>query len=188
ECVYGEIREQYGYEPSGPTLVEIFNESHGQSGHAWFSARMIGLPYLETVAASTGRIVAMVSPGETQTHGNFAWARTLKHEMVHVFNLQQTGYNIPHWFTEGLAVYSEKTPRPYRWTVLLRRKAAAGTLLDLATLNAGFTRAMSGDECQLAYCQGELYVEYMVALGGSDALKKLVAAYAESPSTEAAIR
>ena len=64
ETVYGEFRQQFGYEPPGPTLVEIFNESQGQSGHAWFSARMIGLPYLETVAASTGRIVAMVSPGE----------------------------------------------------------------------------------------------------------------------------
>ena len=172
EIVYGEIRQQFGYEPPGPTLVEIFNESQGQSGHAWFSARMIGLPFLETVAASTGRIVAMVSPGETQTHGNFGWARTLKHEMTHVFNLQQTDYNIPHWFTEGLAVYNEKIPRPYRWTVLLRRRAAAGTLMNLETVNAGFARAMDGDECQLAYCQSELYVEYMLALKGSDAPRR----------------
>ena len=130
---------------------------------------MIGLPFLETVAASTGRIVAMVSPGEMQTHGNFAWARTLKHEMTHVFNLQQTGYNIPHWFTEGLAVNNEKISLPYRWTLLLRRRAAANTLMDLETVNAGFARAMDGDECQLAYCQSELYVEYMLSLGGSDA-------------------
>jgi tetratricopeptide (TPR) repeat protein len=188
ETVYGEIGEQFGYEPPERTPVEIFNESQGQSGHAWFSARMVGLPYLETVAASTGRIVAMTSPGERRTHANFAWARTLKHEMVHVFNLQQTGYNIPHWFTEGLAVYSEKIPRPYRWTVLLRRRAAAGTLMNLDTVNAGFARATSGDECQLAYCQSELYVEYMLARGGSGAAKKMVTAYAEEPSTEAAIR
>ncbi len=82
------------------------------------SARMVGLPYLGTVAASTGRIVAIVSPGETDIHGGYAWARTLKHEMTHVFNLQQTGFNIPHWLTEGLAVYNEKIPRPYRWVLL----------------------------------------------------------------------
>ncbi|MGA2257981.1 MAG: tetratricopeptide repeat protein, partial [Thermoguttaceae bacterium] len=187
ENVYGEIRQQFGYEPPGPTLVEIFNESQGQSGHAWFSARVVGLPFLGTVAASTGRIVAMTSPGETQTHGSFAWARTLKHEMTHVFNLQQTGYNIPHWFTEGLAVYNERIPRPYRWTVLLRRRADAGTLMDLETVNAGFARAMDGDECQLAYCQSELYVEYMLALGGSEAPKKMVAAYVENPVTEVAL-
>jgi tetratricopeptide (TPR) repeat protein len=188
EAAYGELRQQFGYEPPGPMFVEIFNETQGQSGHAWFSARMTGLPYLETVAASTGQIVAMVSPAETQTHGNFAWARTLKHEMTHVFNLQQTGYNIPHWFTEGLAVYNEKISRPYRWTVLLRRRAATGTLMDLETVNAGFARAMDGDECQLAYCQSELYVEYMLARGGGDALKKMVAAYAEDSATGAAIR
>ncbi len=188
ETVYGEIRQQFGYEPPDKTLVEIFNEAQGQSGHAWFSARMIGLPFLETVAASTGQIVAMVSPGETQTHAAFAWARTLKHEMTHVFNLQQTGFNIPHWFTEGIAVYNEQIPRPYRWTLLLRRRAAAGTLMDLETVNAGFARAMSGDECQLAYCQSELYVEYMVARGGGEAIKKMVLAYAENPATDVAIR
>ncbi len=144
---------------------------------------MVGLPFLGTVAASTGQIVAIVSPGETQVHGNFPWARTLKHEMTHVFNLQQTGYNIPHWFTEGLAVYNEKIPRPYRWVLLLRRRAAAGTLMNLDNINAGFARAMGGDECNLAYCQSELYVEYMISLAGADVLKKTVAAYSETSST-----
>jgi tetratricopeptide (TPR) repeat protein len=123
-----------------------------------------------------------------RTRGNFAWARTLKHEVTHVFNLQQTDYNIPHWFTEGLAVYNEKIPRPYRWTLLLRRRAAAGTLMNLETVNAGFARAMSGDDCQLAYCQSELYVEYMIALKGGDAPKRMVAAYAENPATDAALQ
>ena len=188
EAAHGDLKRQFGYEPPGRTLVEIFNDSQGQPGHAWFSARMVGLPFLETVAASTGPIVAMVSPGETSSHRNFAWARTLKHELVHVFNLQQTSYNIPHWFTEGLAVHSEKVPRPYRWTVLLRRRSAAGTLMNLETVNAGFARPMSGDDCQLAYCQSELYVEYMIDKKGGDAPVKMVAAYAEGPSTEAAIR
>jgi len=188
EKVYAELQQEFGYAPPDPTPVEVFNESQGQSGHSWFSARLVGLPYLGTVAASTGRIVGMVSPGETQTHGNYAWARTLKHEMTHVFNLQQTGYNIPHWFTEGLAVYNEKIPRPYRWVLLLRRRQAAGTLLNLDNVNAGFARAMEGDECNLAYCQSELYVEYMISLRGGDVLKQTVAAYADTPSTAAVIR
>ncbi len=36
ETVHGQLRQQYGYEPPERTLVEIFNESQGQSGHAWF--------------------------------------------------------------------------------------------------------------------------------------------------------
>jgi cellulose synthase operon protein C len=188
EKIHAELQQEFGYAPPEPTPVEVFNESQGQSGHSWFSARMVGLPFLGTVAASTGQIVAMVSPGETQVHGNYAWARTLKHEMTHVFNLQQTNYHIPHWFTEGLAVYNEKIPRPYRWVVLLRRRAAAGTLLNLDNINAGFARAMEGDDCNLAYCQGELYVEYMLTLGAGNVLKKTVAAYAETPSTAAVIQ
>jgi tetratricopeptide (TPR) repeat protein len=188
EKVYEELREEFGYAPTEPTPVEVFNEANGQSGHSWFSARMVGLPFLGTVAASTGRIVAIVSPGETQVHGGYAWARTLKHEMTHVFNLQQTGYNIPHWFTEGLAVYNEKIPRHYRWVTLLRKRAAAGTLMDLDNINAGFSRATDGDECALAYCQGELYVEYMISLGGPDVLRKTVAAYADTPSTAKVIQ
>ena len=31
--------------------------------------------------------------------------RLLSHELVHVITLQQTHFNIPHWFTEGLAVH-----------------------------------------------------------------------------------
>ena len=103
---------------------------------------MIGLPYLETVAASTGRIVAMVSPGETQTHGNFAWARTLKHEMIHVFNLQQTGYNIPHWFTEGLAVYSREDSAALSLDAVA---AAAGGGRDLDESGNGERRFRPGD-------------------------------------------
>jgi tetratricopeptide (TPR) repeat protein len=188
EKIYGELQQEFGYAPPGPTPVEVFNESQGQSGHSWFSARMVGLPYLGTVAASTGQIVAMVSPGETEIHGGYAWARTLKHEMTHVFNLQQTGYNIPHWFTEGLAVYNEQIPRPYRWVVLLRRRAAAAALMNLDNVNAGFARAMEGDDCNLAYCQSELYVEYMLTLGGPGVLKQTVAAYAETPATAAVIQ
>ena len=38
EKVYEELQREFGYAPPGPTLVEVFNEFHGQSGHAWFSA------------------------------------------------------------------------------------------------------------------------------------------------------
>ncbi len=60
--------------------------------------------------------------------------------------------------------------------------------MNLDNINAGFARAMGGDDCTLAYCQGELYVEYMVSLGGTDVLKKTVAAYAETPATSAVIQ
>ena len=110
EKVYPLLCRRFGYDPPGKTLVEIFNQARGLDGHQWFSARMVGLPYLDTVAASTGRIVAMVSPNEPQLGHHLNWARVLTHETVHVINLQQTHFDCPHWFTEGLAVWSENSP------------------------------------------------------------------------------
>lgn len=149
---------------------------------------MVGLPYLGTVAASTGRIVAMASPNEPRAGRQFNWARVLKHEMVHVITLQQTRFNVPHWFTEGLAVRSEGDPRPHRWNQLLRQRVPAGKLFDLQTLNFGFTRPGAGDDWQMAYCQAELYVNFMLSLGKPDCLRQMLAAYAEGRSTDEAIR
>ena len=54
----------------------------------------MGLPYVGTVAACTGRVIAMASPNDVRSKYN--WARVLRHEFVHVVNLQQTSFNIPH--------------------------------------------------------------------------------------------
>ena len=64
DAVYPELCKLFGYQPPERPLVEIFNAAEGLDGHQWFSARMIGLPYLDTVAACTGGIVAMASPND----------------------------------------------------------------------------------------------------------------------------
>ena len=42
----------------------------------------------------------------------FNWGRVIRHEMVHIFNLEQTHFLVPHWLTEGLAVSNEGFARP----------------------------------------------------------------------------
>jgi cellulose synthase operon protein C len=165
--VLPKLCQQFGYTPPCKTLIEIFNRTEGLSGHSLFSARMMGLPYLGTIAASTGRIVAMASPNEPDARRQVNWARVLTHELVHVVTLQQTRFNCPHWYTEGLAVWSERTRRSDAWRKLLKERVAKGKLFDLDTLNFGFARPKSGDDWQLAYCQAELYVEYMLGLQAS---------------------
>jgi tetratricopeptide (TPR) repeat protein len=188
EAVYPELCKLFGYQPPGRPLIEIFNAAQGLDGHQWFSARMIGMPYLDTVAASTGCLVAMASPNDSGGAARFNWARVLKHELVHVITLQQTKFNIPHWYTEGLAVWCEAYPRPQPWNELLTDRLARGKLFNLQTLNAGFARPGGNDQCQLAYCQAELYVEYMLTRGGPQRQRQLLAAYADNLSTAAAIR
>jgi predicted Zn-dependent protease len=112
----------------------------------------------------------------------------LKHEFVHVVNLQQTDFNIPHWFTEALAVLSEESPRPDKWNALLVKNSAAGKLFNLDNINLGFIRPLSSDEWTLAYCQAELYAEYMLDRFGPDALAKMLSAYGNNLTTTEAIR
>ena len=217
EKVYPLLCRRFGYEPPEKTQIEIFGEADGLDGHQWFSARMVGLPYLGTVAASTGYIVGMTSPNDPAVGRAMNWARVLTHEMVHVVTLQQTRFNCPHWFTEGLAVWSENCPCPQAWNELLVERSAKGDLFNLDTLNFGFTRPQSGGDWNLAYCQAKLYVEYMLATQPvvvrpsrlhqaagetpapqqnagetpapqEESLRKMLFAYAEGLDTPAAIR
>jgi Flp pilus assembly protein TadD len=147
---------------------------------------MVGLPYIGTVGACGGKMVAMVSPSAMPQ--KFHWGRVLKHEFVHVVNLQQTDFNIPHWFTEGLAVWHEKLPRPSMWLTILSARLKDDKLFDLATINHGFIRPASSTDWTLAYCQAELYVEYMSKTYGDDAPAKMLAAYRDNVETSAAIQ
>jgi len=187
EKVYPQLCDQFGYRPPGKPLIEVFNTTRGASGHAWFSTRMIGLPYLGTVAACTGRMVAMASPNDAGTSSNFNWARVFRHELVHVITLQQTNFNIPHWHTEGLAVYSEGNPRPQLWNELLLKRVDTGELFNLQTINPGFTRPHSSEDWQMAYCQAELYVEFMLSRWGTRGQRRLLDAYAKGLTTVKAI-
>jgi tetratricopeptide (TPR) repeat protein len=176
---------------------------------------MVGLPYIGTVGACAGRMVAMQSPNDAPR--KFNWSRVLRHEFVHVVNLQQTHFNIPHWFTEALAVQNEGFPRPRLWNELLiervrglspfsersgyplgppdgREKKGtvplgpAKPLYNLETINSGFIRPKSSDEWAMAYCQAELYADYMLERFGKDSLAKMLAAYADNANTSTAIR
>ena len=187
EAIYPAWCEQFGYRPAEKPRIEIFSSAKGTSGQDWFSTRLIGLPYLGIVAASTGPLIAMASPNDGPAARQLNWARVLKHELAHVITLQQTDYNIPHWYTEGIAVVVEGSPRPQLWNELLLERVPTGKLFNLRTLNFGFTRPQNSQDWQMAYCQAELYVEYMRSSWGPGPMRKLLTAYRDGLSTPAAI-
>ena len=145
--------------------------------HEKFSGRTVALPFIPTVGACTGKVVALSSP--KTSNKPFNWARVMKHELVHVITLQQTEFNIPHWYTEALAVESEGfSPRPQPWNkMLVERVPTRRKLLNLDTINLGFIRPDEPEDRQLAYCQAQLYAQYMLQRFGGDALIKMLAAY-----------
>lgn len=186
EQVYPELCKLLGYQVPGKSLFEIFSAAKNTSGHGWFSARMVGLPYIGTVGACAGKMVAMASPNDGQH--KFNWARVLKHELVHVVNLQQTNFNIPHWFTEALAVWNEGFPRAQEWNALLAERVPQGEIFNLDNINLGFIRPETSENWQMAYCQAELYAELLLKKYGDDAFAKLLAAYADNLDTRAALK
>ncbi len=186
EEVYPELVKKLGFEPPQKSLFEIFSRSGSTSGHSWFSARMVGLPYIGTVGACAGKIVAVASPNDMPRP--FNWARVLKHEFVHVVNLQQTDFNVPRWFTEGLAVWHEGFPRRASWRTILSQRHNADQLFDLDSINYGFARPKSRADWTLAYCQAEIYVEFLVHRFGDDAISKMLDAYGENMDTATALK
>ncbi len=180
ESVYPALTTRFGYSPPGRTKIEILKT------HQWFSGRTVGQPFVPTVGACTGRVVALASPRATRIPYN--WARVLDHEVVHVITLQQTEFNIPHWYTEALAVDSEGYPRPQDWNrLLLERVPKRSKLLNLDTINLGFIRPNEPDDRQLAYCQAQQYAHYMLKRFGKDALIKMLSAYRRGLTTDRAI-
>jgi tetratricopeptide (TPR) repeat protein len=180
EKTYRLLAKQYDYELRRPVLLELFND------HEMFSGRVTGLPDLHTIGASTGRVVAMASP-HAKGSRPFNWARVVRHELVHVFNLEQTNFQVPHWLTEGLAVRNEGFPRPQEWNELLQECVQGNQLMTLKTIDLGFVRPRGPREWAQAYCQAELYVEYSEAIYGGKTPIALLGAYADGMNTEQAI-
>jgi len=185
EAEYPALVQQFGYEPPVRTQFEIYNKAKGLSAHQWFSARMVGLPWVQTIGASTGMIVALASP--TAGGKQFNWARVVRHEFVHILTLQETNFNIPHWFTEALAVRSEDAPRPEDWNRLLIERVGSGELMNLDNLNYGYSRPRNPDDWQMAYCQSRLYLEYMIDKFGDQKPAELLIAYRNNLTTDQAI-
>ena len=182
EGIHADLTKQFGHAPQGPILIEIFNS------HEMFSGRTVALPDLHTIGACTGRMFAMASPHAKGVRKPFNWARVLRHEVVHIFNLDQTHFLVPHWLTEGLAVNNEGFPRPPTWNVLLRERVPAGELLNLDTIDLGFIRPRGPLEWQMAYCQSQLYVTYLKQTYGAEVVGDLLAAYADGLGTAEVIK
>lgn len=182
EGYYERLSKQFDYRPPEPILVELFNR------HDMFSGRMVALPDLHTIGASTGRMFALVSPKGQGIRKPFNWGRVVRHELVHVWNLEATNFQCPHWLTEGLAVLNEGFPRPPAWDRLLADRFAKNELLTLANINLGFMRPRNPDEWTLAYAQASIYVDYAAKTHGAKAIPALLVAYKDGLDTPAAIR
>jgi tetratricopeptide (TPR) repeat protein len=171
EQVHDELVKQFNHEPKQRFLFELF------TSHEMFSGRTVALPDLHTIGACTGRVVTMASPRADGISKPFNWGRVIRHEVVHLFNLDQTEFRVPHWLTEGLAVRNEQMTRPPMWSLVLRERFESKTLLTLENIQLAFSRPKSQEEWTLAYCQSQLYVDFLSETYGKEAIGKILDAY-----------
>lgn len=171
ERIHAEVCGAYGTTPEKDTIIEIL------PNHDQFSVRITGRPFIATVGACTGRVIAMTAPRGDPPFGRFNWADVLRHEFTHTVTLAATDNRIPHWLTEGLAVHQEQHPRSWAWKVMLCEALRQDRLFTLRSIDWGFMRPRRPNDRTLAYAQSHWMVEYMVERWRFEAVQALMSAF-----------
>lgn len=167
EEMYPEICAACGYQPEKPTVVELFPDHFG------FSVRISARPFISTVGACSGRVIAMAAPRRDSAFGSFNWKTVLRHEFTHTVTLEATGNRIPRWLTEGLAVLQEPPPRSWQVKQLLSAAVRKNDLYTTEALDWGFIRPSKPGGQGLTYAQGAWMVEYLCQRYGKGVLSDL---------------
>jgi tetratricopeptide (TPR) repeat protein len=172
ESVNDQVCGEYRTQPPVKTYIEVFPT------HDAFSVRTTGSPWIGTVGASTGRVIALVSPRKGEaTMGPFNWANVLRHEYTHTVTLAATDNRIPHWMTEGLAVYEEHTPLKWEWIPQLYDAVTKDQLFTMENLTWGFVRPKKPTDRSLAYAESFWICTFIEKNYGHEAILKMLAVF-----------
>ena len=177
--MHDEVSARFGHEPDRRTVIEVM------PNHQFFSVRITGMPWIHTIAACTGPVIAMEVPreGPMKDHlGLFDWLEVLRHEYTHTITLSQTRNRIPHWLTEAASVSMETRPRDFRTQKMLSTALRAGELFDMNGINWAFIRPKKATDRPMAYAQGAWMVEFMNETWGEQALVELLDHYFDGRS------
>lgn len=177
EAIYDTVTRAFEHKPANKTLIELMPDEQ------WFGVRITGMPWIWTIGACTGDVIALTPPrhGKMQ-RGPFDWPRVLQHEFTHTVTLDQTANRIPHWFTEACAVSQEPGGRDYRTYQLLASKLMSDGLFNLSDINWAFVRPREPSDRALAYAQAHWMLEYITEQWGHDAVLQLLARYRQGKS------
>ena len=166
------LTSKYGFEPSGPILIEVFENTED------FAVRSVGLPDIgPLVGICFGKVITLISPDTLSAN----WQEIVWHEFMHVITLQMTNNRMPRWLSEGISVWEEREGRPY-WGrsqgLDLVRAARDEKLLHVKDLDSGFSGARDNSDLGFAYFQSYLVVDYITEEYGFEKLLELIDQYA----------
>ncbi len=165
------LTAKYGFEPEGPILIQVFENSED------FAVRSVGLPDIgPLVGICFGKVITLISPDTLAAN----WQEIAWHEFAHVVTLQMTGNKMPRWLSEGISVWEEREGRPY-WGrsqgLDLVRAWENEKLLPFEDLDKGFSGAKNSADLGFAYFQSYLVVDYIAREFGFEGLKSLILEY-----------
>jgi cellulose synthase operon protein C len=181
ERIYRDVCDNFGGEPGEKTIIEVFPT------HAAFGVRVTGKPWIYTIGACTGRVIAMDAPRAAAAGHPFNWSRVLRHEFTHTVTLAATQNRIPHWVTEGLAVWAENPDGPRRswqWRQMLSMALRRDRLFDLQSIDWAFARPQRPNDRTLAYAQSQWMVEYLIATRGEPVISKMLGGFRDGLTQE----
>ncbi len=180
EEMAADLCRRYGADPKMKTIVEMFPHHDG------FSTRINGRPYVATIGACSGRVIALTAPRGRRPFGWYNWANMLRHEFTHAVTLTATKNRMPRWLTEGLAVHEEPAPRSWAWKRVLNDAVRRDRLYSADEIDWGYVRSDRPDGGTLAYAQSEWMVEYLIEKQGEGVVNRLIKAFREDlPQAEA---
>lgn len=182
EALHADLTRAFDTTLDRPTIIEVFPK------HSLFSIRITGRPWIHTVGACTGPVIAIDAPRKAAAITPFNWAQVLRHEFTHTVTLAATGNRIPHWMTEGLAVWAEDTPRPWEYCELLADAIRRDALFTLASIDWGFMRPRRPTDRSLAYAQSEWMIEYIRGRWGEASIAALLRAFRDHKTQSRAFR
>jgi Flp pilus assembly protein TadD len=188
ESAYTRFSAKYGIEPVGPRefdgriLVLIL------PSHQYFSARTVGLPGLGALGVCFGQVILMPSPriANAGPSGGFNWKEVIDHEFLHVITVQQSGYKVPRWFTEGISVWEEEDGNT-EWDSLIKWGVESDKLLPIERVNTGFTRPRFGGQFMMSYAHSSHVTAHIAETHGFAAITRMLALYRDGKSTPAVI-
>jgi tetratricopeptide (TPR) repeat protein len=176
--------KKYQMKLPAPVQVEVY------PNHEDFAVRTMGMPGLGALGVTFGLVVAMDSPSARKP-GDFNWGSTLWHEMSHVFILTATGFHVPRWFTEGLAVHEEGKRSP-EWKSQPTPEVLAAIrdkkLLPVAKLDRGFVYPDYPAQVMVSYFQAGSICDFVEEKWGEGKLLDMVHSYEQLKATPEAIQ
>ena len=169
EQMYQEVTTYFDHPLQRKTHIEIMPDRR------WFAVRITGMPWIWTIGACTGPVVALTPPRHGAHHaGPFDWPRVVRHEFTHTVTLSKTRYRIPHWLTEACSVTQELAPRSYGTCQLLASALASDKLFDLNEINWAFVRPKEPTDRALAYAQAHWMYEYIADAHGHATILRML--------------